>query len=66
MIHYLYFYRIRNGLTQQALADRAGVSRRTVCRLEQSDSYPSLRVGIQISNALNCSLEEVFPFGLSL
>ena len=66
MYHYLYMQRIRNGLTQQALAERAGISRRTVCRLEQSGKYPSLRVGLQISNALHCSLEEVFPLGLSL
>ncbi len=64
MFNYLYMNRVRNGLTQQELAARAGISRRTVCRLEQSGAYPSLRVGLQISRALQCSFEEVFPLGL--
>lgn len=66
MYNLLYFNRVRSGLTQQALADRAGVSRRTVCRLENTGCYPSCRVGMQISQALNCRFEEVFPLELSL
>ena len=64
MFNYLYLNRVRNGLTQQELAARAGISRRTICRLEQSGGYPSLRVGMQISRALQCRFEEVFPLGV--
>ena len=41
MYNLLYFNRVRKGLTQQALAELAGISRRTVCRLESSGGYPS-------------------------
>lgn len=64
MFNYLYFNRKRSGFTQQELASRAGISRRTITRLERSGGYPSLKVGLQISHALNCSFEEVFPLGL--
>lgn len=66
MYNLLYFNRVRNGLTQQALADRAGVSRRTVCRLENTGCYPTWQVGARLSAALNCRIEEVFPLDLSL
>ena len=64
MYNYLYMNRVRNGLTQQELAARAGVSRRTICRLEKSGGYPTMRVGLQISRALSCRFEEVFPLAL--
>ena len=66
MYNLLYVNRIRRGLTQEALANLAGVSRRTVCRLETSGNYPSFSVGCRISRALNCRMEEVFPLDLSL
>ncbi len=66
MYNLLYFNRVRSGLTQQALADRAGVSRRTVCRLENTGCYPTFRVGLRLSLALNRRIEEVFPLDLSL
>ena len=64
MYNFLYFNRKRSGFTQQELACRAGISRRTVTRLERNGGYPSLKVGMQISRALNCSFEEVFPLGV--
>lgn len=56
----LYLARVRRGLTQQKLAERAGVSRRTVIYLEQGQHLPTLRVGLRLCNALGCSMDEVF------
>ncbi len=66
MYNYLYMRRVYKGLTQQALAERAGISRRTVCSLENGASYPSMRVAVQLCRALECEFEEVFPLELSL
>lgn len=66
MYNYLYSQRVRRGLTQQALAEKSGVSRRTVCRLEQSGKYPSLAVGMRLCRTLRCDFEEVFPLEISL
>ncbi len=57
----LYITRIRMGLTQKELAERAGISRRTICYLEGGGRMPTIRVGLQICCALGCGLEEVFP-----
>ena len=65
MYNYLYMRRGYKGLTQQALAERAGISRRTVCSLENG-GYPSMRVAARLCRALECEFEEVFPLELSL
>ena len=62
----LYFNRIKRGWTQEKLASVAGVSRGTVCSLERTGRIPSVRVGVQLCRALNCTFEEVFPVGLLL
>lgn len=52
--------RIRAGLTQIELADRAGVSRTTVIRLEQGDPNvrpPTLR---KLARALHVKTNELF------
>lgn len=60
MYNLLYITRMRRGLTQQELAERAGVSRRTICALEQTGRIPTAAVGKKLCYALNCGLEEVF------
>ena len=44
------------GMTQQALADAAGVSRKLVCDAEAGKLYMQLDGLIKISNALGCDL----------
>lgn len=61
MFNKLYFKRVCRRLTQQELALMAGISRRTVVRLENGDSMPTLRVAVKLCRALECPLEEVFP-----
>lgn len=66
MYNRIYVKRIRLGLTQQGLAELAGVSRRTVNSLESTGRYPSFKVGMRLCKALGCRMEEVFPSDLLL
>ncbi len=54
-------YRKELGLTQEALAEKVGVSRQTIISLEQAKYNPSLRLAHDITRALRKkSIEEVF------
>ncbi len=66
MYNLLYFNRVRMGLSQQALAERSGVSRRTISTLESTGRLPSLRVGVRLCRVLGCGWEEVFPLDVLL
>ncbi|MDR2966972.1 MAG: helix-turn-helix transcriptional regulator [Methanobacteriaceae archaeon] len=49
------------GITQEELAKKANVSRRTISSLENGDYNPSLSLANEIAKALDCSsIEEVF------
>ena len=53
--------RFENGeMTQQALADRVGVTRQTIIAIEQNKYAPSLEVAFRIANAFVAPLETVF------
>ncbi|MCM3212936.1 helix-turn-helix transcriptional regulator [Niallia taxi] len=49
-----------NEMTQQQLADKAGVTRQTIVALEKGNYSPSLELAFRISHAFNMPLEEVF------
>ena len=48
------------GLTQQELAELAGVSRQTVASVEAGRSAPSTSLGLQLAHVLGCAVEDVF------
>jgi putative transcriptional regulator len=50
----------RGEMTQEALAERAGVTRQTIIALEAGRYSPSLLLAFRIARALNARLEEVF------
>ena len=50
-------------MTQQQLADKAGVTRQTIVALEKGNYSPSLELAFRISLAFNLALEEVFFYG---
>ena len=52
-----------NEMTQQQLADKAGVTRQTIVALEKGNYSPSLELAFRIAHAFNLPLEEVFFYG---
>jgi putative transcriptional regulator len=49
-------------MTQQALADRIGVTRQTVNAIELGKYSPSLEVAFQIAAVFNVPLDQVFQY----
>jgi putative transcriptional regulator len=49
-------------MTQQQLADLAGVTRQTIIAMEQGKYAPSLPLAFQIARAFGVPLESVFQF----
>ena len=49
-------------LTQSELAERTGVRRETIARLERGQYNPSLKLAYDISKMLGASIEEIFQF----
>lgn len=55
--------RFFNGeMTQQELAEKAGVTRQTIIAMEQEKYAPSLELAFRIAQAFGVPLEEVFLF----
>ncbi len=55
-------YRQLAGLTQEELARKVNVRRETIIRLEAGKYNPSLKLAIDISRAVNASIEDIFVF----
>ena len=58
----LKYYRINSGLSQEKLAEIAGVSIRTIQRLESGDTDPRGDTVIRLSKALDVSLEDLLQY----
>ena len=52
--------RLRQGLSQQALADQLGVSRQTVNAIESGDYNPTIRLCVGICRILGVTLNDLF------
>ena len=52
--------RQRVGLSQQALADKLGVSRQTVNAIESGDYNPTIRLCVGICRILGVTLNDLF------
>lgn len=48
------------GISQQALAQRAGLSRQTVNAIEGGRSAPAVAVALRLARALDCRVEDLF------
>ncbi len=55
-------YRMLKGLTQEELAEKVGVRRETIIRLEAGKYNPSLKLGIDISKVVEAAIEDIFIF----
>lgn len=60
MISNVSLMRKRTGLTQNELAQKAGVSRRALSSIEKGVSIPSVEIALKIASALNASVEQLF------
>ena len=49
-----------NEMTQQQLADVAGVTRQTIIAIESQKYSPSLRLAFKIADAFGLKIEDVF------
>lgn len=55
-------YRQLAELTQEELAEKVGVRRETIIRLESGKYNPSLKLAIDISRAVKAPIEDIFIF----
>ncbi len=51
-----------NEMTQQQLADLAGVTRQTIVAVENGKYFPSLELAFRIARAFNVPLDAVFSY----
>ena len=51
---------IENEMTQQALAERVGVTRQTIIAIEQNKYAPSLEAAFKIADVFGAPIESVF------
>ena len=49
-------------MTQQALADKVGVTRQTIIAIEQNKYNPSLGLAFRIARAFGRNVEDVFEY----
>ncbi len=52
--------RTRLGLTQAELAERVGVSRKTVNTVENGVFVPSTTLALKLARAMSCRVEDIF------
>ncbi|MDT8302286.1 MAG: helix-turn-helix transcriptional regulator [Sedimentisphaerales bacterium] len=50
------------GMTQQQLADKAGVTRQTIIAIESGRYAPSLPLAFKIAHTFGISIEDVFQY----
>jgi putative transcriptional regulator len=51
-----------NQMTQQQLADKAGVTRQTIIAIESAKYAPSLPLAFKIAHTFGVSIEDVFQY----
>ena len=61
-ISHLKKYRQLAELTQEDLANKVGVRRETIIRLESAKYNPSLKLAIDIARTVKAPIEDIFEF----
>jgi putative transcriptional regulator len=51
---------MNRGLTQEGLAEKAGVSRQTIIAIEKGNYTPSVLLALKIARIFKVSVEDVF------
>ncbi len=62
MENHLEQLRAQKGLTQQELADQAGVSRQTIISLERGRYNPSITLAFRLARLFGVTVEELFIY----
>ena len=57
--------KMHNGMTQEELAEKMGVSRQTVSKWEMDGAFPEMEKAIVLSRLFNCSLDELLKEDLN-
>ncbi len=52
--------RTRRSLTQEALAERVGVTRQTIIAIEKEKFVPSVRLALELARALGIPMDRLF------
>lgn len=52
--------RLEKDFTQEALANMVGVTRQTIIAIEKEKFVPSVKLALELANALNKPLESIF------
>ena len=52
--------RLQRQFTQESLADTVGVTRQSIISIEKEKFVPSVRLALQLAQALRVSLEDLF------
>lgn len=52
--------RTTNGMTQEELAEKTGVSRQTIIAIEKGNYSPSVLLALKIAKTFKTSVEDVF------
>ena len=55
-------YRQMKELTQEQLAEKVGVRRETIMRLEKAQYNPSLKLAMDIAKVFHVTVEDLFEF----
>lgn len=56
-------YRLERGLTQQELADLAGVTRQTIIAIEKSNYTPSVLLALKLAKIFHTTVDQLFTIG---
>lgn len=60
LVAHLKVWRAKTGLTQQELAARVGVSRKTINTVENGIFVPSTLLALRLAHALDATVEQLF------
>ncbi|OGS50556.1 MAG: transcriptional regulator [Erythrobacter sp. RIFCSPHIGHO2_12_FULL_63_10] len=60
LVSHLKVWRAEAGLTQQQLAERVGVSRKTINTVENEVFVPSTTLSLKLAAALGATVEQLF------
>ena len=58
--NYIQDFRQKKGITQEALAELAGVSRQTIISIEKGNYVPSLELAFALASLFKVTVEELF------